>query len=306
MKSLRVWFSGLALGAALLFFVPTAKAQVPNGFTYEGVLEDNGVPLAGAQNVIFSITLSDINGTTLYIETMQNVEVSNGIFSLVVGGPSAPFTGMDFNQQYFMTVVVTDVNGTITLADQALESAPYAINAGTVNGLQASETPIAGDLFPVPIGTGYSGLAKIDPAFLPSIPNSLLSLPLVIGNTSANSVSLTAQNIGTNGNEALLVNGGIGANNATGAADGTGLSSGSPQTYWADQVSIASGTGTSLQIYNTLVDSKSTIVITPVEPAVSGDQFMITAQNAGTFTVSSTGSMGGGAVTGLNYLVINH
>ncbi len=306
MKSLRVWFGSLALGATLIFSALSAKAQVPNGFTYEGVLEENGVPLSGSHPATFTITLSDVKGTLLYTETFQDQTVMDGIFDLVIGGPSAPFTGMDFNEQYFMSVVVATSIGTITLPDQALESAPYAINAGTVGGLHASETPVQGELYPVPIGSGYSGLAKIDPAFLPAIPNSLLSLPLVIGNASTNPVSLTAQNAEANGNEALLVNGGIGANNATGAADGTGLSSGSPQTYWADQVFVPITTGSSLLIFNTLINAQSTIVITPHEPAVSANAIVISNVGNGTFTVSSTASMGGGAVTSINYLVINH
>ncbi len=342
MKSLGVWFSSIALGAAMMCSAPSAKAQVPEGFTYQGVLVDNGVPVNGT--VTLQISLADKSGTVLYSEMLANVVVSDGLFNVVIGG-SSPFpTSMNFNEQYFLTMVVTTSGGSFTIGPMPLWDAPYAINSFAVNGISASLVPVAGDLFPVPIGTGYTGTAKLDPGFLPTIPNSSLATPVisqineiapnttgnfnisagsgititpefngitvsgsdVVGNTSLSQVGFTVQDSETNGNEALLVTGGIGANNASGLPDGTGLSSGSPQTYWADQVSVPTTAGTSLKIFNTLVSATSTIVITPVEPAIAGNQFMITAQSAGTFTVSSTASMGGGAVTAINYLVINH
>jgi hypothetical protein len=343
MKSLRVWLSGIALGATMIFSAPSAQAQVPDGFTYQGILVDNGVPVSGA--VTLDISLSDNSGHVLYSETFQNVIVSDGIFNMVLR--NFPTTTMDFNEQYLMEVTVTNSNGTTSLPPTELWSAPYAINSGTVNGISASPVPIAGDLFPVPIGSGYPGSTKMDPGFLPIIPNALLQTPDIqtingvgpdignnfeisgdagitvtqgthgitingsntVGSTSTSATQFIVLNSETSGNDALIVGGGIGANNPTGAADGTGLTSGSPQTYWADQVSVPSATGASILIYNTLISSKSTIVITPVESSASAIEIAITAQSAGTFTVSSTSTMGtsgGGTVTALNYLVINH
>jgi hypothetical protein len=94
MKSLRVWLSGIALGAAMIFSAPAAKAQVnnsgvPNGFTYQGMIEDNGVPFSG--NASFTISLStQQSGVELWTETLANVPVSDGMFNIVVGG-STPF-----------------------------------------------------------------------------------------------------------------------------------------------------------------------------------------------------------------------
>jgi hypothetical protein len=104
-------------------------------------------------------------------------------------------------------------------------------------------------------------------------------------------------------------NSGVSGNRATGAADGTGLSSDSPQTYWAEHVSVPSTTGTSLQIFNKLVSSTSTIILTPVGANVGAGQILISSQSAGTFTVSATGPMGtgtGGTLQALNYMVFNH
>ena len=385
MKSFRVWFSSIALGAVLAFSAPSLQAQVPEGFTYQGVLVDNGVPLNGA--VTLTISLSEKSGNVLFSETFANVIMTNGIFDIVIGG-SFPFPlSLTFNEQYFLTVVAATSNGTTTLAPTELWSAPYAINSGTVNGIAADSIPVAGELFPVPLsGQSYTGTAKMNASFLPIIPNVLLQTPdivkingvgpdqnsnfeinggtgiivtpgtneitisssvqnaitgvlagpglttestgnagvveigiadggvtssmlasqLSIGSSSSTSTALTAVSEEANGNEALLIKGGIGADNVTGLVDGSGLSSASPQTFWADKLAVPVTTGTSLQIFNTLVTGTSTIVITPFESSASANQLVITAQNAGTFTVGSTSSMGNGAVLVISYLVINH
>jgi hypothetical protein len=342
MKSFRVWFSGIALCVVMMFSAISAQAQVPQGFTYQGVVEDNGMPISGT--VTLAVSLSDKSGNLLYLETFQNVVVTNGIFDVVIGG-STPFPpAMTFNEQYLLGITVTTSNGPTTLPPTLLWSVPFAINSGTVSGLSASPTPVAGNLFPVPTGTGYTGTLKMDPGFLPVIPNSDLATPVitqineigpnttgnfniaagsgititpvlngitvgasnVVGNSSLSTVSFTVVDSEANGNESLLVRGGIGANNTGGTVDGSGLNSASPETYWADRVPVPPTTGTSLQIFNTLVSATSTIVITPVEPSASSAPLAIIAVNDGTFTVGSTAVLGNGNVTAINYLVINH
>ncbi len=168
---------GLALGAALFFGTPSAQADVPGGFTYQGLLEENGLPLPDG-TVTLTITLIDQSTSSpIYTETIPSVTVAGGIFNVVIGGATAPFpAGVTFNSQYLMQVVVSTPGGLTTLAPTELWSAPYAVNAGAVNGIQASPVPVAGDLFPVPIGEGYEGTAKLDPGFLPKgIPNNLLA-----------------------------------------------------------------------------------------------------------------------------------
>ncbi len=345
MKSLRVWLASIALGSAMIFSTPSAKAQVPDGFTYQGLLEQNSTPVNGS--VMFNITLYDSSGNMFPSETFQDQLVENGVFNLVLGDfmPSPFQTTPSFNEPLFMMVDVVTTNGENTL-QTALWSSPYAINCGTVKGISASFVPVSGDLFPVPIGTGYTGKVKLDPAFLPSISSGMLQMPMIqtingidpnssgnfqiqagngitmtpgtntmtisvsdVGSSSNSAVALTVQNAETSGNEALLVNGGIGANNAMRAADGSGLTAGSPQTFFADQVSVPSVTGTSLQVYNSLVSANSSIVLTPIELIAASNQLSITTQSSGTFTVSSTNTMGtsgGGTLTALNYMVVNH
>lgn len=173
MKSLRAWLCGIALGVAFVLSSSLVKAQVPSGFTYQGVLEENGSPYTG--DATFNISLDDANGNELYTETLQNQFVQDGIFNLLIGGPAGFPAAMTFNEQYFIQVAVTSGGGTITLPASALWSSPYAINAGTVNGLAASSVPIAGELFPLPLTLDPSNtLARSNstPVSFPSFPTA--------------------------------------------------------------------------------------------------------------------------------------
>ncbi len=84
MKSRRSWLMGLALGAALFFGTPSAKALpgVPGAFTYQGLLAENGLPLTGTQSLTFTVSLADQSGTVLYTETLNGQPVVDGIFNL--------------------------------------------------------------------------------------------------------------------------------------------------------------------------------------------------------------------------------
>ena len=182
------WLTIIILGAVLFFGFSPVQAQVPRGFTYQGFLEENGAPVSG--NVTLNISILDQANNQLFTEALPNVAVTAGIFNVVIGG-TLPFPStMDFNSQYSMQVEVTTSSGSATLPSVVLYAVPYAINSTTVNGIQASTVPVAGELFPVPIGTGYTGSAKIDPAFLPSgIPNSLLETPDI---TTINAITPSA------------------------------------------------------------------------------------------------------------------
>src|SRR5665213_268306 len=148
MKSRRSWLVGLALGAALFFGTPSAKASVPRGVTYQGVLEQNGQPFNGTIAMEFDI--EDQAGNILFTLNDPSVLVTQGIFNETL--KTFPAT-MDFNSQYSLVVKVTDpTSGNITtLPATLLWSAPYALNAERVNGISASLTPVNGDLFPIPL-----------------------------------------------------------------------------------------------------------------------------------------------------------
>ena len=78
MKSRRSWLIGLALGAALFFGTPSAKAQVntvPRTITYQGLLEQGSpaVPVNG--NVTLEFQFFDGSGNKLFDEVHTGVPV---------------------------------------------------------------------------------------------------------------------------------------------------------------------------------------------------------------------------------------
>jgi len=138
--------------------------------------------------------------------------------------------------------------------------------------------------------------------------NTLNGNTNVLGSTTA--AALTVTNTELAGGSALMVKGGVGASNPTGVADGTGLTAGSPQTYWADQVAVPSGTAATMTVYNALVSATSTIVLTPVySGAGTIVPLSVSGVAAGQFTVnapSPMGTSGGGSMSAINYIVVNH
>src|SRR5665213_2758405 len=102
MKSRRSWLVGLALGAALFFGTPSAKASVPNGISYQGVLTENGSAATSNVQMDFFFADTAAGSLTLFHQTIQSVTIGpGGIFNVVLG----PFPAtMDFNQQYAMTI----------------------------------------------------------------------------------------------------------------------------------------------------------------------------------------------------------
>lgn len=243
MKSRRSWLMGLALGAALFLSGPNfVRAQkigvesglinVPQSFTYQGLIMAGTNPIPNGAHQV-SITFTDPNGVT-FTQGPVAVSTSDGIFNMVIG----PFPGtFSFNGQ--VTISNLTVDGTsITLTDPSNKvfAAPYAINAGTVNGLTASPVPVAGSLFPVPIGSGYTGAAKIDPAFLPAgIPNNLLATQDI---TTINSVPPAST-----GDFTVTGTGGVTVTNDAHGITITGSGSGVQSVQGGQGINVSPSTG---------------------------------------------------------------
>ena len=241
MKSRRSWLIGLALGAALFFGTPRAQAQitfggVPNGFSYQGLVTSNGQPIANGTHTFEYFIFN--GGTQVYHQAAHPVTTTDGIFNDVIGGAGVfnNVPGITFNAQYSLVVVV---DGTNTLPTTPIWAAPYALNAGAVNGIMAATTPTSGQLFPVPLATdSYTGTAKINPNFLPTIPNSNLATPDITtingkgpdnnGNFVINADPTSPITVTTTGNTVTIGSSGGGA--VTSVSSGDGIIIASPTT----------------------------------------------------------------------------
>lgn len=219
MTSRRTWLLGLTLGVCVtLTSVVTTQAQttgVPRRISYQGQLMQDGQPVTGQHRI--TINYYNSAGTRLHSEDFPGVAVTNGIFNLSLGS-ATPFPAtMDFNQQYFVSVAI---DGSAELASPSpMLSAPYALNAATVNGFSVSPTPQANSILVL----NQNG--QIDPSLFPSM---LRSINGVSGLDSTGNVDI----VGANGltittdaaNHRITINGGTTQNTGiSGVTGGTGL-----------------------------------------------------------------------------------
>jgi hypothetical protein len=186
MTSRRSWLLGLAAGAFMTIqTAQLATAQtsgVPRSISYQGQLQDNGQPTNGPHT--FALNYYDASGVVIYSETFPNQIVQNGAFNLILGSSTGGFPAkLDFNQQYFVGI---SVDGAAELSPRtAMGSSPYAMNAGSLNGLTASIAPTPGMLYPLD-GTGH-----IDPNILPPMAPTIATINGIHGD-GANDFQLGA------------------------------------------------------------------------------------------------------------------
>lgn len=134
------WISGVTAAAVVAGFVQVtwAAAPVGNAFTYQGRLEDGGVPVDGPIDFTFQLFDAAAVGNSMSVLLNRNdVAVSNGLFTLELDFGPSPYVGMAL----WLEVRVRPGASTgayTTLARQALQSTPfaqYALNTAGVGTL---------------------------------------------------------------------------------------------------------------------------------------------------------------------------
>jgi hypothetical protein len=124
-----------------------AQAQTIN---YQGYLTDssgNPVDKPSGIDMRFSLWDSAAGGTELWNE-VQNVIVTQGVYSVALGSVTAFPPSLDFTNIYYLQVEIDDgAGGWEVFSDrQELTHVPYAINADTVDGKHASDLDQASHL----------------------------------------------------------------------------------------------------------------------------------------------------------------
>ena len=118
----------ILLTAITLTLVFGLLADVPNVIGYQGRLTENdGTPLNENISITFTIYDYETGGTALWTET-QNVEVSNGLFSVLLGESESLPTDIFSDSSRWIGINV-DGDGEMTPRTK-LTSVPYAIQAG--------------------------------------------------------------------------------------------------------------------------------------------------------------------------------
>jgi hypothetical protein len=104
-------------------------AAVPSTMSYQGLLSDGGgVPVAdGTYALTFNLYDAETDGTLLWTETQSIVQVTGGLFAVVLG--SVTPLDVPFDQQYWLGVVVEADPEMVPRTP--LTSAPYALATRT-------------------------------------------------------------------------------------------------------------------------------------------------------------------------------
>ncbi|MFI5263090.1 MAG: hypothetical protein ACHQM6_01085, partial [Candidatus Kapaibacterium sp.] len=178
MTSRRSMLLGLVLGAFLgALSLNVAYAQVPRSISYQGLLVKNNTPV-NAQ-VDLHVTIYDAAGVKLYEESANQVQVTNGLFNVLLGGNAGVLpASLKFDEQYFLGI---DVDGTGEVSPRTpFVAAPYALNSQTVGGVGVSVTPQPGMLLPL------DAKGKVPASALPQAVQTISTIDGVTGDANGN------------------------------------------------------------------------------------------------------------------------
>jgi hypothetical protein len=147
---MRKALPAILIALALFGGRPTAGAQSPSAFTYQGRLDSQGEPATGLFDFQFGLFDAPVGGVEVAppVETLA-LGVSNGLFTAWLDFGSNSFAG---TPRWLQVGVRTNAstNGFVLLLPRAfVGSAPQAVASLTTLGVQfrpvASNAPVAGD-----------------------------------------------------------------------------------------------------------------------------------------------------------------
>lgn len=132
------------LAIALLLFLPgIVLGQIPQTMSYQGFLVDaEGNPISdGNVMLTFKIYDTDTNGEALYQEIHNEVNVTGGIFNVIIGSTNP--LNLPFDKPYWLGITVGEDS---ELAPRIqLTSSPYSLNANSVADNAVSTEKIQND-----------------------------------------------------------------------------------------------------------------------------------------------------------------
>jgi len=135
---------GLALGAALLQSVAPAQTAPPY-LNYQGTLRNaEGQPISGVHKLTFRVyaDVTDPMPEALWMEEHSQVTVRNGQFSVLLGD-SKPISPTIFHSpDRFIGITLDTLDEMVPR--QRFASAPYALNADALDGMQPKDFALAG------------------------------------------------------------------------------------------------------------------------------------------------------------------
>jgi hypothetical protein len=116
-------------------FISSLAFAVPVTTNYQGYLENtDGEPLDATVNMTFALYATAEGGSALWTETHQNVEVTDGVFSLILGNTTSFDDDSLEGKRYLGVTVGSDPE---MAPRQQLTSAFFAMRAGVADSVKA-------------------------------------------------------------------------------------------------------------------------------------------------------------------------
>ena len=125
---INAWLLSLFAMATLML------AEIPSMINYQGILTNNNGTIVtdGNYSLSFSIFEDTSGGSQLWSETHSNVEITQGLFNVMLGSISS-LAEIPFDTQYYLQI---SVDGEVMADRIAFSSTAYSLNARSVNGNQ--------------------------------------------------------------------------------------------------------------------------------------------------------------------------
>lgn len=115
-----------------------ASVGAPRQINYQGMLTDNtGTPLNGTYLVSFYLYQVETEGTSLWEEESQTIEVNNGIFSVQIGSANPlSINAFDYEALYLEVAIANNDGSSYEILSprQRLTTVAYAFNSEQLNG----------------------------------------------------------------------------------------------------------------------------------------------------------------------------
>ena len=106
-------------------------AAVPRTLNYQGkLLDSSGVGINDTLPVTFRLYTSETGETALWEETIPDVQIDKGLFSVELGNVVSFPDTVDFTDQYYLEI---EINGEVMSPREKLSSSPYSLRASQVD-----------------------------------------------------------------------------------------------------------------------------------------------------------------------------
>ena len=148
MKLSRLLLTAAVLGGPLT----TAALAQGTAFTYQGRLDDGGTPATGLYDLSFTVFNAAAGGTSAGVRTLDNVGVTNGLFTVTLDFGAGVFAGAPEWLEIAVRPGASTGAYTGLAPRQAITPTPYALYAGG-----ASATGLTGTLPSTALGGTYAG-----------------------------------------------------------------------------------------------------------------------------------------------------